>query len=259
MEMKVEILKIKEWWEKNVPMAFKDLKLSYEEKRKFRYSLQDYMLKTFQFWRYKGNRVLEIGSGSGIDSAEFAKYGAYVISMDLTKTATHETKMTLIESNFYYNSDVVQASAHYLPFRENCIDVVYSFGVLHHIPNVNDAMKEIKRVLKKNGKVMAMLYNKDSLLYAYSIIYLRGIKNGLLKKHTEDEILSMFSERIFGCPYTKAYTKEEAIKLFENYFKNVKASVHYNVIDTLEKRKVKIVVPKDLELGWHIVIKAKKI
>jgi hypothetical protein len=69
----------------------------------------------------------------------------------------------------------------------------------------------------------------------------------------------MYSERIFGCPYTKAYTKEEAIKLFENYFKNVKASVHYNVIDTLEKRKIKIAIPKDLELGWHIVIKAEKI
>ncbi len=34
--MSVEILKIKEYWEKNVPMAFKDIKLNYEEKRKFR-------------------------------------------------------------------------------------------------------------------------------------------------------------------------------------------------------------------------------
>jgi hypothetical protein len=48
-----------------------------------------------------------------------------------------------------------------------------------------------------------------------------------------------------------------AIKFFKNYFKDVKAGVHYNVRDRLEKRKVKIVIPKDLELGWH-VIKAEK-
>jgi FkbM family methyltransferase len=86
--------------------------------------------------------------------------------MDLTKTATNETKMTLIESKFHYNCDVVQASAHHSPFRENCIDVVYSFGVLHHIPKMDDVLNEIKRILNKNGKVYAF----EPVPYLFNIL-----------------------------------------------------------------------------------------
>jgi len=68
----------------------------------------------------------------------------------------------------------------------------------------------------------------------------------------------MYSERILDCPYTKAYTKQEAIDLFSKYFKDVKISVHYNVIDLPEQRKVKLGISDEYELGWHLVVKAVK-
>jgi ubiquinone/menaquinone biosynthesis C-methylase UbiE len=248
--------RIKDYWEESTPMSFLDKNLSYEEKRRFRYSLQDYMHEVFRFSDFRDKLVLDLGCGAGIDSAEFARNGATVISVDITENATTLTKNLMLEAGLPYC--VIQADALYLPFRSSVFDCVYCFGVLHHIPEIEKALAEIRRVLKTGGQVMAMLYNRDSLLYAYSIVYLRGIKEGLLGKFTLDEILSKYSERRYGNPYTRAYTKIEAKELFEKFFKDVHIEVRYNVIDLPDERKVKVGLPDKYELGWHLIIKAIK-
>jgi len=248
--------KIKEYWEQGPPMSFMDRSLSYEEKRKFRYSLQDYMHEVFRFADFSGKLVMDLGCGAGIDSAEFARNGAYVISVDFAQASIISTRDLLREAGL--PAYIVQADATSLPFREDVFDCVYCFGVLHHIPNVEEALAEIHRVLKPNGKVLAMLYHQDSLLYAYSIVYLRGIKEGLLWKSTLDEILSNYSERREGNPYTRAYTKSEVRKLFEKFFDHLQIEVRYNVIDLPNERKVKIGLPEKYELGWHLIVKGIK-
>lgn len=249
--------RIKRYWEQPPPMSFIDKPLSYEEKRKFRYSLQDYMHEVFEFHKFAGKLVLDLGCGAGIDSAEFARNGAHVISTDLTRTSTLLTRNLLKEAGL--PSFVVQADAVSLPFKDEVFHCVYCFGVLHHIPEVEKALTEIHRVLKPGGKIMAMCYHKDSLLYAYSIVYLRGIKEGLLKKFDLTEILSRYSERIEGCPYTRAYTKSELRKLFQHFFSDLQIEVHYNVIDLPNERKVKIGLSNRYGLGWHLIVKGFKV
>jgi len=238
-------------------MSFVGEGVSYQEKREFRYSLQDYMPAVFQFTAFSGKLVLDLGCGTGIDSAEFLQHGALVVSADLSATATRLTRDLLQEAGFP-SPVVLQAEATSLPFKSGSFDYVYCVGLLHHIPNVEKAVSEIYRVIKPGGQVMAMVYHKDSLLYAYSIVYLRGIKEGLLEKFTPDEIISRYSERREGNPYTKAYTKAEAGALFSPYFRNCTIEVHYNVIDLPEQRKVKVNLPNEYELGWHLIIKAVK-
>jgi len=237
-------------------MSFIGENFSYEAKREFRYSLQDYMQATFEFDKFAGKSVLEIGCGAGIDSAEFAQNGASVVSADFTRTATKSTQGLLKEANL--PARVLQADATALPFQKETFDCVYSFGVLHHIPDVDKAVLEISRVLKPGGQVMAMLYHQDSLLYGYSIVYLRGVKEGLLGKLTMDEILARYSERKEDNPYTKVYTKTEAEALFSQYFRSCSVEVRFNVIDLPEQRKVKVSLPDKYELGWHLIVKAVK-
>lgn len=248
--------KIKAFWEQGPPMGFIGESYSYEEKREFRYSLQDYMHEVFHFENFAGKKVLEIGCGAGIDSAEFARNGAIVTSTDFAERSVQATKELLKEASLPVN--VVQADATNLQFKDESFDCVYSFGVLHHIPNIEKALSEIKRVLKPGGQVMVMLYNRDSLLYGYSIVYLRGIKEKYLEKLTMDELIARFSERKEDNPYTKVYSKAEARELFSKYFRSCTVEVRYNVIDLPEQRKVKVDVPDKYELGWHLIVKGTK-
>jgi len=246
--------KTMDYWGVSPPMRFEEL--SYEEKRKFRYDLQDYMHDFFQFDKFSGKKILEVGSGAGIDSCEFARNGANITTADFTEIAPKLTK-DLIRK---YNGEATRCTSTSLPFIENTFDVVYSFGVIHHIPDIDTVLDEISRVLKPSGIFMGMVYNKNSLLYAY-LMYHYGIKDGLIHKMSEDELISNFSERREGCPYTKAYTIDEFKQLLKKHnFDNTDARVFYNTFDIPEyKRKIKFKLDDDIELGWHIAFKATKL
>jgi SAM-dependent methyltransferase len=59
-----------------------------------------------------------------------------------------------------------------LPFEDNSFDVVLSFGVLEHVPNDKESLKEIYRILKPNG-LFYCLYLPYTLSYSQRI-HLRG-------------------------------------------------------------------------------------
>ena len=248
----------RQFWIQSVPMTFEDKQKTYEEKRSFRYELQDYMHAAFQFNTFGNKRVLDIGSGAGIDSAEFLRNGAETVSIDFSPLAVRNTKLLLKEANLH--GHVLLADARYLPFRNSQFDAAYSYGVIHHIPNVSEVLEEVRRVLRSSGLFMGMVYNRDSLLYAYSILYLHGIKEGLLAQGmSEVDIASDFSERFTGNAYTKAYSKDELAELLGRFFSRVWIQPYYNVIDTVEKRKVKFQTETGRsDLGWHLVFKAAK-
>jgi ubiquinone/menaquinone biosynthesis C-methylase UbiE len=193
-------------------MVFRDGPLGYEEKRRFRYGLQDYMLQFYGFEKLRGKRVLELGSGSGIDTCEMIRNGAEVVSLDFSPLGCTATNALLKEAKL--DGNVVMADASCLPLRNEQFDVVYSFGVIHHIADVQNVLTELTRCLRRSGEFMGMVYNRDSLLYAYSLLYLHGIKDGLLSKGIpEEEIVSRFSERVEGNPYTRCYSKADSSRL----------------------------------------------
>lgn len=238
-------------------MNFADEKWSYEQKRAFRYGLQDYMHESFGFEKWNGKRVLDYGCGSGIDSVEFARNGAIVTAVDITDNAMSLTKALAEEAGV--RLIVLKVNGQAIPFKDETFDCIYSFGCLHHIPDAERTLKGMHRVLKIGGTIMAMLYHRDSLLFAYSIAYLHGLTSPwMLNKFNLIKLTSQYSERIEGCPYTKAYTKDEARELFERHFTDVSVEVHYNVIDTPEQRKVKLGIEDKWELGWHLVVKGRK-
>lgn len=239
---------LKEYWEKSTPMQFKTEKMSYLQIRTFRYELQNYMHDVFRFDNWNGKNVLEFGCGSGIDALEFARYGANVTAADITDNAIQQTAKNSAESGL--NINLVKVDGDILPFNDGYFDCVYSFGVLHHIKNIDNTLYQIFRVLKPGGVFMGMVYNRDSLLYAYSIKHLHGNERG--------DIVSKYSERNIGCPYTKAYSETEVKQVFGRWFTDLAIQVRYNVIDLPEKRKLKLDIDDGYKLGWHLIIKGEK-
>jgi len=66
---------------------------------------------------------------------------------------------------FYYGKwkNFVIAEAHYLPFKKNTFDKIYSKHCLEHLENPLKFFKEAKRVLKKGG-VLECIYPTDTML-----------------------------------------------------------------------------------------------
>jgi SAM-dependent methyltransferase len=143
----------------------------------FRYSESRHLLKCLDEVGFEGKRVLEIGLGLGADSEQIIRRGGISSGVDLTPESASRVATRLKLRKLPHESLVV-GSACSLPFPDASFDIVFSHGVLHHIPEIGQAQKEIGRVLKPDGRLVAMLYAKYSLNYLLSIFLLRRLALG---------------------------------------------------------------------------------
>jgi SAM-dependent methyltransferase len=143
----------------------------------YRYTKEPHILKNLDAIDFRGKRVLEIGLGQGADAEEIIKRGAAYYGVDLTDESVKRVKMRFELKNLSYEA-VKQGSALDLPFGSDSFDIVFSHGVLHHIPEIKKASAEIARVLRPGGELIAMLYARRSMNYLISIGVVRRL--GLL-------------------------------------------------------------------------------
>ncbi len=106
--------------------------------------------KLLDFVELKDNQAfLEIGCGNGLVTKHLAEdYIADVTGIDIDP---QQIEMARSSVDGLENLRYLEADATDLPFGESSFDVVFSFGVLHHIKDWLDALKEVKRVLKPGG------------------------------------------------------------------------------------------------------------
>jgi ubiquinone/menaquinone biosynthesis C-methylase UbiE len=104
--------------------------------------------------------VLEIGIGMGADFVRWARAGAMATGVDLTERAVDLTRGRLQREGL--TAEVRVADAESLPFPDDHFDLVYSWGVLHHTPRPDDALREAQRVLAPGGELKLMLYHRHS-------------------------------------------------------------------------------------------------
>ena len=112
---------------------------------------------------------------------------------------------------------------------DNSIDVIKSDGVLHHIENIDFVLKEFKRILKKNGVINLMIYNRDSLWFHLHVNYELMIKKKILSNSSEDEVFRISTDG-FQCPVSKCFSPYEFIEIckknkFRSRLKNVSVSL----------------------------------
>ena len=159
-----------------------------------RYQLESHIPQCLDDLEVGGQRVLEIGLGQGAESEQLIRRGARWNGIDLTAEAVRRVALRLELHDLPYER-IVQASATEIPFPDQSFDLVFSHGVLHHIPDIVAAQAEIARVLRPGGRLVAMLYARKSLNYFVAIgIVRRGailvswpvrghIRRGLLGAH----------------------------------------------------------------------------
>ncbi len=99
--------------------------------------------------------VLEVGCGTGLILDRVAHFASAARGIDLSGG--------MLEKAAKRGLLVAQASATELPVATASVDVAYSFKVLAHIPDIAGAMREMARVVRPGGYVIAEFYNARSL------------------------------------------------------------------------------------------------
>jgi ubiquinone/menaquinone biosynthesis C-methylase UbiE len=168
---------IKDFWQKNpvgenLVKAENNWKAHFDKYDKFRYSTEGHILTELDNIDLKNKKILEIGIGQAADSYQIVKRGGIWSGLDLTDAAVERAKERFKINKVTYE-EAKKGSATLIPWPDNYFDLVYSHGVLHHIPDINKTQHEISRVLKPNGELVIMLYHKSSLNYWLSIAFIR--------------------------------------------------------------------------------------
>lgn len=105
--------------------------------------------------------VVDLGSGPGyftLPLAMVARKGiVYAIEKD-------ELMISFLKENIkkegLSNVDIINALAERISIKDSSIDLVFIACVFHDIGDHDSLMKEVKRILKKNGRVVNIDWNK---------------------------------------------------------------------------------------------------
>lgn len=242
---------VKNFWNRNVCQTefIKNVergdKNFFEKAERIRYKHHFYLPELFHWMaqqKPKG-QLLEIGCSMGTDLLQIARLGLNVTGIDLTEEgiALAQKRFVLYDIPATLKTD----NAENLSFANDCFDIVYSFGVLHHTPDTQKSIDEVYRVLKPDGIAVIMLYHRRSFNYI-----IHRLLNAPFDGNWKDR-----------CPIEKTYTKKQVKEMFEK-FENVHLDIEYFL--TTGFGILWDIVPKFLHRwfghlwGWHIIIKAKK-
>ena len=134
----------------------------FQQLDEYRYDKLNYLPRLVDFNSYRGRNLLEVGCGTGIDLVRFAREGANVTGIDLSKTAIALAGRNFMQSRL--NADLFVMNGECLQFPDNMFDTVYAHGVLQYTADTEKMVVEIHRVLKPGGEAIMMVYNKYSWL-----------------------------------------------------------------------------------------------
>jgi 2-polyprenyl-3-methyl-5-hydroxy-6-metoxy-1,4-benzoquinol methylase len=248
---------IEEYWDRrpcniNHSLSPFGTKKYFDEVEARKILVEPHILTFTDFPRWKGKKVLEIGCGIGTAGIIFARNGADYTGVELSEKSLEITKQRFklygYHGNFYLGN--AEELSSFLPYQE--FDLVYSFGVLHHMLRPGQAVKQIYRFMHKESILKIMLYAQNSW------------KNYLIQAGLEQP------EAQSGCPVAKTYARGDIRNLLfdfeiigmeqdhifpyevESYRKGI-----YKKVPWFEAMPPEIFKVLEKQLGWHMLVTAK--
>jgi len=234
----------------NAPVGSKQY---FDEVEERKYFVEPHIPDFADFGTWNGKRVLEIGCGIGTDATNFARAGAVYTGVELSSESLELAKTRF--KVYGLSGRFLEGNAEEIDrlLEGECFDLIYSFGVLHHTPSLENALKGIHKLMHSDSVFKMMVYAENSWKSAM-------IAAGLDQPEAQ-----------YGCPIANTYTSPQITETLEKIgFKVTNVSQdhvfpyvveeykNYNyvrepwfnampptVFDALEKH-----------LGWHLMITA---
>ena len=139
-----------------------------EEKRKKLECIKQYIKEK------RSDKILDIGSGTAL-AAEY--FNCQYTGIDPSQELLRQTK-----------ENVIVGKAEELPFEDNFFDILLCITAIHNFEDPEKALQEMKRVLKKEGKlVITLLKRIPSYEFLKNLIF-KHVK-GLQIREEEKDII----------------------------------------------------------------------
>ncbi len=151
-----------------------------------------------------GDKILEIGAGTGRYSLYYAKKGYEVEAVELTKSNIKE-----FEKNIDTNMKIAIHEGNALDlsmYEDNTFDITLVLGPIYHLFSMEDkrrAIDEAIRVTKPHGKIFIAYITNDTVIISY------GLRKGNLLKLKdvcdENYRVKEIPEEIFSVNYIEEF------------------------------------------------------
>jgi ubiquinone/menaquinone biosynthesis C-methylase UbiE len=105
-------------------------------------------------WSHRPHRALDMGCGSGRWSVAVAPLVDELVLADASPAALDVARRNVRAPNTRF----VESTPETLPFPDQHFDLIFSLGVLHHLPDTAGAIRSLARKLAPGGTLLLYLY-----------------------------------------------------------------------------------------------------
>jgi ubiquinone/menaquinone biosynthesis C-methylase UbiE len=159
-----------------------------------------------------GKVVLDFGCGPGHDLVGFATESkpSRLIGVEVSPSSLAEARSRLALHGAACEFILANRQSSELPLDSGSIDYVHSSGVLHHVPDLVGTLRELRRVLRRDGVARVMVYNYESVWLHLFVAY---VKRLLENAYRDLSLEQAFARTTDGevCPIAHVYRPAEFV------------------------------------------------
>ena len=170
-----------------------------------------HLLRLVDFDAWRGRPVLDVGCGAGVEVVRFARGGARVVGVDISKQATELSQQNLGHQRL--SAPLAVAGGETLPFRDDTFDFVYAHGVIQYAADDRRVVSECHRVLRPGGLALFQVYNRVSWLHLLSNVMRVPLEHEdapVLRRYSIGEFRTLLGSVLDGRDYPGALSRQES-------------------------------------------------
>ena len=187
----------------------------FDEVEARKYFVEPHILRFAEFQRWRGKKVLEIGCGIGTDTINFARHGAWVTVVELSEKSLEisrkRAEIYRLQDRIRFYCGNAEELSLFLPVET--YDLIYCFGVIHHMPHPERVIQQIQQHYVRPGSTLKlMVYHR----YSWKVLWIL-LAYGYGAFWRLDQLIARHSEARTGSPITYTYSRSEVRKLLNGF------------------------------------------
>ncbi len=179
----------------------------------------------------EGFKILELGCGNGCMWKNCVlPEGVKLYLTDLSEGMLETAKKNEYKTDVIFNKVDIEK----IPYEDGSFDMVIANMMLYHVPNLEKALSEVKRVLRKGGKFYCATFGENGIA---------------------EYIESLIKNSNFKSPQNKEFTLQNGEEKLKKYFENTEMRKYE---DSLEVTQTQDLVDYILSMESFVDIESYK-